>query len=94
MDNPSGHKPHFNIKTMRIVGKKIYVPHAGITLRTILDFASDHHYDGSRYYDVECNGVHLAKVAIPTAIITKKRNAKINADSSTSPASSPDRQGA
>ena len=64
---PQGHKPTFNVGQIVMEGHTVHLPHAGVTLRRIIEFAAAHHttHKGSRYYEVMFNGVHLAKVAVP-----------------------------
>ena len=67
-----GHKPTYNITEMMLEGKDLHVPNANLTLRTLMDFAAARHTEGSRYYNVIYNGVHLARFAIPTKKLGRK----------------------
>ena len=69
---PTGHKPTYNITEMVLVGKDLHVPNANVLLRTMLDYVASKHVDGSRYYNVIYNGIHLARIAVPTQRIGAK----------------------
>lgn len=60
-----------------VEGKKIYVPHTGVTLRSIVNAAKSSYTTGSRYYDVFCGTVRVGSVCLETKRKTDDSNLKV-----------------
>lgn len=57
---------------IEIAGKVMHIPHLGITLQTLNSVAARDwsKSGGSRYYEIRCKGIHVAKFA---AEVPKKK---------------------